>query len=342
MKGTMWYVINKQNGIILKKFEKQLIIPLFLQMLKYKSEKRTYNFFDFLDFMEDEEQKKLLKYVCKRSHTKNGKKVKFIDVVDSLLCKHTYSQIKHYYYIYICQNNGLRKREPFIVADVVPGEFKEIFVDFFYEHFFNMDSIWNLIETGLKFSKEDFHRNFKEDNMILVCPYCDIDTIINIGNSEIEHFWPKGEYPFLAMSTLNLISSCTSCNRPAEGKGRATYNPVTMPYYEQIGDSMEFSYDIKNGKIHLTSSKINVNNYIKLLKLDKRYGNKFVYEAVEAQAESIYASIRDSEKFSGVKVTEKNIKDYIRNTRGIAEKRSNLYFAMVGVFSDYDRYRDYK
>lgn len=333
----MWYVINKTNGIKLKKFERKIIIPLFSQMIKYKSESKITSFMEYLETISDETEKAMLKYICKR--TRKG--IHFIDLVDSILVNLSEQEIRKYYYLYLKQNEELKKRSSFIEEVTVPEEFKQIFVNFFYEHFFGMDGIWEKID-GTVYTREIFHENFKRDNKISVCPYCDIDTMVNAGNAQVEHFWPKSSYPFLAMSALNLISSCHSCNQPFEGKGVTTYNPITMPYYEQIGDKINFSYDILHSKIQIKSKENHICKYIELLKLEKRYATSSVYNKVEACAESIYTSIQQYEYIHGVKMSEEEIKDYVKNKPIRIARQDNLYFATVDVFSDYNEYLRYK
>lgn len=333
----MWYMINKTNGIKLKRFERKIIIPLFSQMIKYKSEIRTINFMDYLEEISDETEKTILKYICKRT----WKGIKFIDLVDRILINSSEQEIRKYYRLYLKQNEELKKRSSFIEPRTVPEEFKQIFVDFFYERFFSMDGIWKKIDDTV-YTREIFHENFKRDNRISVCPYCDIDTIVNAGNAQVEHFWPKSSYPFLAMSALNLISSCHSCNEPFEGKGVATFNPITMPYYEQIGKKMSFSYDSLHSKIEIFAKENCYRNYIDLLKLKKRYASSSVYSKVEACAESIYTSIQEYEHIHSVKMSEDEIKDYVRNRSVRIAKHDNLYFAVLDVFSDYNEYLRYK
>lgn len=333
----MWRVINKSNGIKLKKFERKIIIPLFSQMIKYKSEIRTITFMEYLETISDEAEKTILKYICNRT----WKGIKFIGLVDRLLISLDEREIRKYYSLYIKQNEALKKRSHFIEEVTVPQEFKQIFVNFFYERFFSMDGIWDKID-GTMYTREIFHENFKHDNKISVCPYCDIDTVVNAGNAQVEHFWPKSSYPFLAMNALNLISSCHSCNQPFEGKGVATFNPITMPYYEQIGDKMSFSYDALHSKIHISAKENHYKNYIELLKLKKRYSTSSVYNKVEACTESIYNSIQEYEHIQGVKLTEDGIKDYIRNRQIRIARHDNLYFAILDVFSDYNKYLRYK
>lgn len=55
---------------------------------------------------------------------------------------------------------------------------------------------------------------------ITVCPYCNRNFINNVDlgeqgikrTSQLDHFYSKDKYPFLAMSFYNLIPSCPACN----------------------------------------------------------------------------------------------------------------------------------
>lgn len=63
------------------------------------------------------------------------------------------------------------------------------------------------------FSKYDFIRTIDIDT----CPYCNRSYIYYLSKNkkikpEIDHFFPKSKYPFLAMSFYNLIPSCQTCN----------------------------------------------------------------------------------------------------------------------------------
>ena len=57
-----------------------------------------------------------------------------------------------------------------------------------------------------------------------VCPYCGQSYIgsvkyprgngkMHIARAQIDHFFPKGQYPFLALSYANFIPSCATCNQ---------------------------------------------------------------------------------------------------------------------------------
>ncbi|WP_430613180.1 HNH endonuclease [Flavobacterium sp. JP2137] len=63
------------------------------------------------------------------------------------------------------------------------------------------------------FSKHDFIKTIDIDT----CPYCNRSYIYYLSKNkeikpEIDHFFPKSKYPFLAMSFYNLIPSCQTCN----------------------------------------------------------------------------------------------------------------------------------
>ncbi|MBE2241054.1 MAG: hypothetical protein IAE81_24930 [Caldilineaceae bacterium] len=65
-----------------------------------------------------------------------------------------------------------------------------------------------------------FHRKgylveyLAKNQNVQVCPYCDG----SLGSPELDHFYPKAEFPQLACHPLNLIPSCHECNS-RENKG---------------------------------------------------------------------------------------------------------------------------
>ena len=194
-----------------------------------------------------------------------------------------------------------------------------------------MDGLWKVID-GDCYTREDFHSNFKMDNNLAVCPYCDSDTIYNISNMEIEHFWPESKYPYLAINPLNLYSSCQSCNRPAEGKGIKVYNPIVMPFYKEIGRDIHFVPKPKTKSIDVKVKNIATDNYIKMLNLEKRYSKKGVYNIFETLSAAIYTTINDA-KSKGVSVDSDDVKKYVEQS--VKPKIQPLHFAVSDIFKDY-------
>jgi hypothetical protein len=65
------------------------------------------------------------------------------------------------------------------------------------------------------FHKDEFLSRYREANPdVLVCPYCDGD----LGSPQVDHFYPKSDYPYLSCHPLNLVPICPTCNS-RENKG---------------------------------------------------------------------------------------------------------------------------
>ncbi|MFQ8734157.1 MAG: hypothetical protein ACLSAC_29045 [Enterocloster bolteae] len=354
----MWTVTNYANCKKLKKFEKNVIIPFFTELLYCK----RLGYSDFLIYLKNQknhfiiEQKKkrnrinfdneknnkmqntykLLEYICKRK----TKKKLFLDYANDLLKNYSYNDLKSFFKIYIIQNKQLKNKSTKINVYPIPDSFKILFIDFFYEKFFSLDKIWLQFDES-SFSRNEFHINFKKENNIFVCPYCDIDTTMNIGNNQIEHFWPKSHFPFLSMNALNLVSSCHSCNMPLEGKGTTIKIPVSMPYVKQADDYISFKMNISKEIVELMTSHSDVSNYIDLLQLQKRYANSFVYDNLFLSCQSTYTDLIQYENRQSRKLSSSEISDYITTAKKYDKKKQPLYFAQLSIFKSYDKYSTY-
>ncbi len=104
------------------------------------------------------------------------------------------------------------------------------------------------------------------------CPYCNRNYIFVVDSDngklrpEIDHFYPKSIYPFLAMSFYNLIPSCAICNHTKSDKVEESLeNP-----YELEANSYKFTYRPTTVKFAaVNKEKYNFNNFeIEI------YGNK--------------------------------------------------------------------
>lgn len=91
---------------------------------------------------------------------------------------------------------------------------------------------------------------FVETLDLKTCPYCNRNYtfVVNEENGklrpEIDHFYPKSIYPFLAMSFYNLIPSCSICNHTKSDK---------------VKENLENPYDIKNESYKFTYLPNSVN-----------------------------------------------------------------------------------
>jgi len=80
---------------------------------------------------------------------------------------------------------------------------------------------------------------------INVCPYCNRNYIFNFyknskdeATAQLDHFFDKKDYPYLAVSVYNLIPSCSTCNQRKSSKKE----DIFYPYLESFNDSAKFKY----------------------------------------------------------------------------------------------------
>jgi len=95
-----------------------------------------------------------------------------------------------------------------------------------------------------------------------VCPYCNRNYIFNFSknNSEqataqLDHFFDKKSYPYLAVSLYNLVPSCGTCNQRKSSKNENIF----YPYNESFNDNAKFVYKgirADNKTTFLDSSRI--------------------------------------------------------------------------------------
>jgi hypothetical protein len=84
------------------------------------------------------------------------------------------------------------------------------------------------------------------------CPYCNRNYITTVDKKgsikpEIDHFYPKSIYPYLAVSYFNLIPSCAICNGFGAKENKDTFfiYPIFNPYEIKF-DDFKFSITPKN------------------------------------------------------------------------------------------------
>lgn len=104
-------------------------------------------------------------------------------------------------------------------SSMVIDHFYTIMHDIFVERVFDAKDKKN----KPVFNKKKFCVNSK----VSICPYCGIEDItphkintktgVSYVKPDIDHFYPKSKYPFLAMSFCNLFPAGAMCNRSRKG-----------------------------------------------------------------------------------------------------------------------------
>ena len=110
----------------------------------------------------------------------------------------------------------------------------------------HMDAAKQLLNELYKnFRSRKISKNLIERINLKACPYCNRNFIFNFKRSDslqataqLDHFYPKKEYPYLAISLYNLIPCCSTCNLRKSNKAAGIYHP----YLESFNASARFVY----------------------------------------------------------------------------------------------------
>lgn len=121
-----------------------------------------------------------------------------------------------------------------------------------------------------------------------ICPYCGrafIYSVQQVGSKtvvkpQIDHFLPKSKYPFLALSFMNLIPSCQTCNmKDCKGNNDPVkFAPTGVQYliqypYQFDASKIEFKY-VLNGTSYNKDDNFDVEvDYKGDKELKKGYNN---------------------------------------------------------------------
>lgn len=183
-----------------------------------------------------------------------------------------------------------------------------------------------------KLNKEDFITAIGVDS----CPYCNRNYIYVIENPmgvkpQIDHFFPKTKYPFLALSFYNLIPSCQTCNGfDAKGETDPVTSKLTNPYLIKNKDFL-FDFTIKNASLlNPLSNKDSINvkintthtgnlNVFKLAKLYSRHSDHVAELYVKAAL-----------KYSG------QYRNYLKSYTGINLSDVEIDRMILGNYADPD------
>lgn len=118
---------------------------------------------------------------------------------------------------------------------------------------------WDLIyKIYDKFSKYEVNTSIIKKYGINCCPYCNEHFIFNRHSAavaQLDHFFPRGEYPIFALCLYNLVPSCSACNHIKREKllGVSPHNhnlqfeDLKISYKPGLGDFMveESQFDIE-------------------------------------------------------------------------------------------------
>lgn len=114
----------------------------------------------------------------------------------------------------------------------------------------NYDAIYNDFKKFNEFydnwSKKKINYWITKKTELKVCPYCNISYTYSRGKAvtaQLDHFFPKSEYPILALCFYNLVPSCPSCNKLKLDNTEKMASPYKVGCFKDL----RFTWDYREG-----------------------------------------------------------------------------------------------
>ena len=184
-------------------------------------------------------------------------------------------------------------------------------------------AFWQVLVKVMDYERfKSIYYQCMEDIGISTCVYCNMapanNCDDNIANYQMEHFYPKNQFPFLSTSFFNFFPSCGTCNQKKGKKfdkdGFDLYrekmsdcpNPFKFPtkdaycYYKQIGDDREKFGKETNVVVFFSSPFKYAEKQIQKLKIEERYNcsrvRKKIFDLLKKYEYNTHTRIKVTQK----------------------------------------------
>ena len=171
---------------------------------------------------------------------------------------------------------------------------------------------------------------------IKTCVYCNIQYALTtkkrsgrgVAYYELDHAWPKSEYPYLALSFFNFHPCCGSCNR--HKSSYTLHSPFTI-YNDEVKPIVQFS--LKNASLVnyiLTNQSsmldVDMQTDSSIAELYSRLGILKQYKLLKNEAEDVVWNTR----VFNVSYCQQLAKTY---KGSILNSKINLYRLLYGIYA---------
>lgn len=163
-----------------------------------------------------------------------GKPKKLMKIYDEMACNYNYFDEEQV----VFTNDGLintKKTDGTYYGTKMREGLRRIFD---YDSFTQKNTDWNAYALCEKLD-------------VRICPYCNQQFTFTITEGddkiirpELDHFFPKADYPMFALSIYNLIPSCHGCNSIVKGKRKMKLTEHFHPYIDE-NKAFQFKYDVE-------------------------------------------------------------------------------------------------
>ena len=203
---------------------------------------------------------------------------------------------------------------------------KELIKDFF-------------LNTGYKNFQKNYSKYFLDLIGIDTCVYCNRNYTINLtkthARAELDHWFPKTQFPLFALSFYNLIPSCHSCNHikgnPAIDWNNAL-NEYVHPYIKEDSEGFNFDFFYEKG---IDNLKIETRCFKKSIKTNKTLEFN--------QIKKIYNSHSEKELRDLVNLRYKYSNNYIKiltedTFKNLKISKEEIYRMVFGIEIEEENY----
>ncbi|MFP9114441.1 hypothetical protein ACLI1A_10900 [Flavobacterium sp. RHBU_3] len=168
---------------------------------------------------------------------------------------------------------------------------------------------------------------------IPTCTYCNriyTKTVISDSGKKItrptfDHWFPKSEYPLLALSFYNLIPSCSVCNSGVKGSTPFDLSTHFHPYYKNPSKKFNYTFSYDHKDYHKFSFKIITDDKDDFSeKSVKAFGLEEIFKAHEDEIEDL-RKIKDAYSEDYIDMLESKI------LGGVTLDRDEVYRLAFGV-----------
>lgn len=179
--------------------------------------------------------------------------------------------------------------------------------------------------------------NFVQKLNARVCPYCNRQYITSFykndnkfTTADVDHYYPKTQYPLLSMNFFNLIPSCSVCNSGLKGRKKLGIGDMTLnPFFDDSDslffrvndDELEEMYNFRNSDTKISTVVNTVKNHENQKRAENSSKIFYLTEVYNAHIKEVGTIRENINRFS---------KEYFE--KGFQENYK-------GLFDDYEEFR---
>lgn len=219
--------------------------------------------------------------------------------------------------------------------------------EYYYKELLDNPLFWKVYNPYEEYKTKKEVREQLSKNR--VCPYCDQTYITSIKKTNMDHYLPISQFPFMGIHWRNLIVSCSMCNGILLKNSR-WFLPILNPNFDDIERVIFFTFDKekreigiinKNKANKITRCKQRGKNFLKLFDFNEMYSGSWCevdneHNLIDIKLENAY------HRYKG-KLNKDNIYNLVEESievrrNELKEKAGKMSFAKL----KYDYSNDYK